>query len=1129
MGKASQRSALRALVILLAISILSASYCRAATLYWDGTGTSWNLASSWSIASNAITPDPAQSPGAADVANFNISTLNAAQTVNLDAPQASLGLIFNSTGTVLIQSTSGGGAANSLTIGANGITHGAGAGADTISAPVILSAPQLWVNNSSGIFTASGGVNLQANALTIDGAATTTIGYTVSGAGGLIKNGSAALRLNASNTFTGGLTIHAGPVILSNAGALNSATPNAISFDAGSIGALTLNGNSVTVSALTTNATVGSPFVENKSATPATLTVNNSINDTFAGVLQDSAGGGTLSLTKAGTGALTLSGANLHTGATLINAGTLVLGNASALGSAPGTTTVASGATLDLGGQVVASEPLTLSGTGVGNNGALVNNSANDASLAGSVTLNAPTYLAGSGNITLGGSVIDPGGTGLLTKLGNNTLTLSGTSDNTNLHVAVNSGTLVLAKTNDAHNALAIGFGGLSVNGGTAQLAGTGSDQIWDLTDVTVTSGTFDTNGRNETLRTLYLQGSGISGTGALVNNASSTITTLTPTNGTVLTSNATIAPTTNAVITLNNTISGNFALTKSGGGTLYLTGNNTFSGGLNIRSGDLQVLSVNNANTSGPLGINSSVTLGANGTTGRLTYTGLTSASTNMPFVLDTGGSGAFSMVSDTSLTLNGPISGAGTLNASYGPLVLGASNTFTGGVTIGSSAMLQLANAGALNAASPNSVNMLGGTLSLNGNSITVTGLSSSSSAAIVQNGGAAAATLTVENSTNNTFAGVLGFSVNNLLLRKISTGSLTLSGSADNVGVAVAASGGTLILAKTSSTSPDVHAVGGGGLTVSGGTAQLAGTGGDQIYNFAPVTINSGTLDMNGRNETVYQLSMQGTGIASTGALVNAAAAASTLTTINGTTLTGNATIGLSQSSGTLALNSGINGNFAITKVGAGTLRLSGSSTFSGGFNLNQGKLLVKSPGAIGTGPLTIASTATLGIEIDGSANPPFCDHINVVGQLSLSGTLAVSVVGSFTPAAGNSFDILDWGTLTGTFTSIQLPALPSSLEWNTSQLYSTGVLSVATAALPGDFDHNGIVNAADYIVWRKGLGTTYTQSEYDTWRSHFGQIAGSGSGTSVNAAVPEPAILVLVMFAVAGLFLRRQRKA
>src|SRR6478752_202912 len=49
------------------------------------------------------------------------------------------------------------------------------------------------------------------------------------------------------------------------------------------------------------------------------------------------------------------------------------------------------------------------------------------------------------------------------------------------------------------------------------------------------------------------------------------------------------------------------------------------------------------------------------------------------------------------------------------------------------------------------------------------------------------------------------------------------------------------------------------------------------------------------------------------------------------------------------------------------------------------------------------------------------------------------------------------------------------------------------------LPGDFNNNGVVDAADYVMWHKGLGTTYTQTDYDVWRAHFGQTAGSGTGT------------------------------
>src|SRR5262249_17295199 len=117
-------------------------------------------------------------------------------------------------------------------------------------------------------------------------------------------------------------------------------------------------------------------------------------------------------------------------------------------------------------------------------------------------------------------------------------------------------------------------------------------------------------------------------------------------------------------------------------------------------------------------------------------------------------------------------------------------------------------------------------------------------------------------------------------------------------------------------------------------------------------------------------------------------------------------------------------------------------------------------------------------------------------------------------------GDSFDILDWGSLAGTFSSIQLPALSGGLGWDSSQLYTTGVLSITGIGVPGDYNGNGVVDAADYVVWRKGLGATFTQSDYAVWRSHFGQTAGVGAGASLNTAVPEPATLVMLILAPAG---------
>jgi hypothetical protein len=64
------------------------------------------------------------------------------------------------------------------------------------------------------------------------------------------------------------------------------------------------------------------------------------------------------------------------------------------------------------------------------------------------------------------------------------------------------------------------------------------------------------------------------------------------------------------------------------------------------------------------------------------------------------------------------------------------------------------------------------------------------------------------------------------------------------------------------------------------------------------------------------------------------------------------------------------------------------------------------------------------------------------------------------------------------------------------------------------MAGDFNSDGAVDASDYVVWRKSDGT---EEGYNAWRTHFGKTAGSGADASTNAAVPEPATLVILMFA------------
>jgi hypothetical protein len=73
--------------------------------------------------------------------------------------------------------------------------------------------------------------------------------------------------------------------------------------------------------------------------------------------------------------------------------------------------------------------------------------------------------------------------------------------------------------------------------------------------------------------------------------------------------------------------------------------------------------------------------------------------------------------------------------------------------------------------------------------------------------------------------------------------------------------------------------------------------------------------------------------------------------------------------------------------------------------------------------------------------------------------------------------------------------------------------------------GDYNRDGFIDAADYVVWRKGAGTMYSQNDFNVWRAQFGQTIGSGASASANSEVPEPAgglMLILGMLAMCPYF-------
>jgi hypothetical protein len=89
------------------------------------------------------------------------------------------------------------------------------------------------------------------------------------------------------------------------------------------------------------------------------------------------------------------------------------------------------------------------------------------------------------------------------------------------------------------------------------------------------------------------------------------------------------------------------------------------------------------------------------------------------------------------------------------------------------------------------------------------------------------------------------------------------------------------------------------------------------------------------------------------------------------------------------------------------------------------------------------------------------------------------------------------------------------------------------------IPGDYNDDGIVNAADYTVWRNSLGAVGSNlpadgngsgsvdaGDYAIWKMHFGEsFGGGGSG---SAAVPEPGGLWLTLLAVAAMVTTKRRQ-
>jgi autotransporter-associated beta strand protein len=423
----------------------------------------------------------------------------------------------------------------------------------------------------------TGAVTLTGNRLLTTTAGNLTVGGIIGGAFTLEKAGGGTLILAGNSTYTG-LTTVSGGVLKLGAPGTGTNTPLGTTgagttvasgaaldlngYTLGTAEALTLSGTGISSAGALINTGAAATYSGAITLGAIAPAIGGSGNISLTGIV---ANGTTNSLNKVGTNTLILSNSNTFTGLTTVSSGTLQLGATGGgtntpLGTTAAGTTVTSGASLDLNGFTLGTaEALTLSGTGISSAGALINNGA-AATYSGAITLGAVApSIGGSGNISLTGIVVD-GATTILTKVGANTLTLSGTN-------TYSGGTTISAGTVAMGSASALGSGNTTLGAsGTLDSAAFG----FDLTKIS---------------------GPGtLTGTGAYsYNSASST--------------------------SLSTVLAGTGAtLTKSGNGTLTLSGNSTYTGGTTISVGIIEAQHNYALSNSGNIVITAGAQLSLNG-----------------------------------------------------------------------------------------------------------------------------------------------------------------------------------------------------------------------------------------------------------------------------------------------------------------------------------------------------------------------------------------------------------------------------------------------------------------------------------------------------------------------------------
>lgn len=707
----------------------------------------------------------------------------------------------------------------------------------------------LTFSQSIGGVSGSGNINLVSAALTTgsDNVSSVFSGI-ISGAGSLVKTGTGVLILSGANTYAGVTTIGNGTLSIGANNNLGAATTS-------------LNlGTAVTAGTLQTTASFSS-------ARPITLNAGGGIIDASVGDLSLTAKiSGLGSLTKKGSGSLSLTGANDYTGGTTIEEGIMYVSSNNNLGLAS--------ANLSLGSTLTPGTLQTLT--------ALSSSRAILLKQGGGI------FDTSGGNLTLTGIITGPGS---LTKQGPNLLTLSGMNVYAGItrvnagtlkagvsgafplnsaFTVMNGSTLDLAGYNQTVGSLA-GEGAVTLGGAIVTTGSEGSDTTFSGVIsgpgalIKTGGGTFTLSGINTyTGTTTVNAGTLKAGTnGAFSQNSSFTLSEDTTLDlagynqairslsglGSVTLRGATLTSGSDGSdTTLSGIISGPGAFIKTGGGTITLSGINTYAGTTTVNAGTLKAgingafsedstFTVRGGTTLDLAGFNQSVRSLAGG--GSVSLGGA---------ILATGSDGIDSAFS-------GVIVGPGNLiKIGAGTLTLSGVNAYTAKTTVNTGTL----KAGIRGAFSQNSVFsiMNGSTLDLAGYDQTVGSLIGEGLVTL------SGATLTTgSDGSDTTFSGIISGLGN---LTKTGVGSLTLSGANTYTGVTTIHQG--TVLGDTSSLQGPINIGAQGRLLfnqdgtdgsfgeILSGTGSLEKNGlrtltlsGANTFS-GPIQVNAGTLVMN-----------------------------------------------------------------------------------------------------------------------------------------------------------------------------------------------------------------------------------------------------------------------------------------